>query len=130
CFEDLRDLFDPIRSQCIGLLTGNHEETLRLRQSQDIHGALCLALRVPNLGYDALLRWTFRRGLARKSHKKGNGGTVMKILASHSTVASRTNGGKLNRMEQVSNLWEGVDLFLFGHGHSLTRSPFVRLGCP
>lgn len=127
CFEELGELFGPIKDRCVGLLTGNHEETLRLRQSQDIHGALCLKLGAANLGYDSLIRWKFvRRGVTRKSRPAS---TVVKIFASHSTIASRRDGGKLNRMLDMSTVFD-ARLLLFGHGHSGLVGQRIMLGVP
>lgn len=127
CFEELRGLFGPIKEKCLGLLVGNHEETLRLRQSQDVHGALCVALGAKNLGYDALIRWTFRRkGPTQRSRPSS---VVLIIFASHSTIAGRRDGGKVNRMQDVSRNFD-ADLYLFGHGHAQIASRSVELSVP
>jgi len=120
CLDDLVQLFDPIKKKCLGLLVGNHEEKLRLRDSNDIHGALCVALGVKNLGYDSLLRWTFRRSGAS---------TVVKIMASHGTIASRKAGAAANRMEDVASNFD-CDIALFGHGHKKIVGERVELGMP
>lgn len=127
CFEELKQILTPIREKCLGLLVGNHEETLRLRQSQDIHGALCLALRAPNLGYDCLLRWTFRRCKAAKHGRFP--ATTLKILASHGTIASRRPGAKINRMEDIASNFN-CDIAMFGHGHSKLASERIELDVP
>ena len=120
CLKQLVTLFSPIKDKCIGLLVGNHEETLRLRQSQDIHGALCVALGAKNLGYDALIRWKFKR--------VGATSTLM-VFASHSTIAGRKDGAKVNRMMDVTRNFD-ADLYLFGHGHSQIASRSVELSVP
>jgi len=120
CLQQLVGLFSPIKDKCLGLLVGNHEETLRLRQSQDIHSALCVALSAKNLGYDALIRWKFRRGRAT---------STLMVFASHSTIAGRKDGAKVNRMMDVTRNFD-ADLYLFGHGHSQIASRSVELSVP
>jgi len=125
CFEDLANLFDPIKEKCLGLLVGNHEETLRLRHSQDVHGALCLRLGLKNLGYDSLIRWTFRR-------KTGGGhppASQLSIFASHGTIAGRRDGAKLNRIEDLHRNFD-ADIYLVGHGHSQIVGRSVQLSVP
>lgn len=124
CFEYIRDQFEPVKGQCIGLLTGNHEETLRNRQSQDIQGALCLHLGVRNLGYNCAIRWTFRRA---GKPPKGGGSQVLVIYATHSTIAARKDGSKLNRMADVGRAID-ADLILYGHGHSNISNKQAFLG--
>lgn len=118
CFEYIRDKFNPIKGRCIGLLTGNHEDTLRTRQSQDIHGALCLALGVKNLGYNAAIRWRFKR--------PSTSSTAVIVYATHSRIAARRDGGKLNRMQDQAR-FIGADLLLFGHGHSTVQGGSASL---
>jgi hypothetical protein len=126
CVRDLAELFYPIREKCIGLLVGNHEEKLRLTQSNDVAGALCIALRTKNLGYDSIVRWTFR-----SKSRTGNRGfsTVIKILASHGTIASRKAGAKINRMDDIASNFN-VDIALFGHGHSELSHTRIELDIP
>lgn len=122
CFEYIRDQFEPVKGQCVGLLTGNHEETLRNRHSQDILGALCMVLGVKNLGYNAAIRWTFRRSQSGKKPA-----AVMILYATHSTIAARKDGSKLNRMADVARVID-ADLVLYGHGHSNISNKQAYLG--
>lgn len=121
CFEELADLFAPVAKKCIGLLVGNHEETLRLKFSQDVHGALCLRLGLKNLGYDSLIRWKFVR-------PNGSSSTV-RVFASHGTIAGRRDGTKVNRIEDLARNFD-ADLYLVGHGHSQIAHRSVQLQVP
>lgn len=125
CFEDLADLFEPVKQKCLGLLVGNHEETLRTRHSQDVHGALCLRLGVKNLGYDALVRWTFRRAVRGPKPPS----STLTIFASHGTIAGRRDGSKLNRIEDLHRNFD-ADVYLVGHGHSQLVGRSVQLSVP
>lgn len=125
CVRDLIEMFKPIKGKCLGLVVGNHEEKLRLSHSNNVHGAMCTFLGVKDLGYTAVIRWTFRRG----NGSTRQSGHVFKILVSHGTIASRRNGAKINRMEDVASQFN-VDLALFGHGHSKLVSERIELDFP
>lgn len=125
CFEDLAEMFGPIREKCLGLLVGNHEETLRLKHSQDVHGALCLRLGLKNLGYDSLIRWTFRRKVSGSKCPSSQ----LTIFASHGTIAGRRDGSKLNRIEDLHRNFD-ADMYLVGHGHSQIVGRSVQLSVP
>lgn len=43
------------------------------------------------------------------------------ILATHGDGAGRLTGGNVNRYEQFAAVWDGVDIFYFGHSHK----PFI-----
>lgn len=118
CFEYVLERFKPIKGQCVGLLTGNHEDSLRTRQSHDVHGALCLHLGVKNLGYNSAIRWRFRR--------PNTSSKAVIIYATHGRVAARRDGGKLNRMQDQGR-FIGADLLLFGHGHSTVQGSMASL---
>ena len=124
CFEDLAAYFEPIKEKCLGLLVGNHEETLRLRHSQDVHGALCLRLGLKNLGYDSLIRWRFKRG-----NRADSPSSHLTIFASHGTIAGRRDGAKLNRIEDLHRNFD-ADIYLVGHGHSQIVGRSVQLSVP
>ena len=127
CTRFLVESFGPVRCKIIGLLTGNHEDKLRLRDSNDVHGAMCIGLQAKNLGYDSIIRWKFvRKGATKKSRPSS---TVIKIMASHSTIASRQDGGKLNRMLGMSTIFN-ARLLLFGHGHSGLVGHRIMLDVP
>ena len=125
CFEELFEIFNPIRSKCIGLLVGNHEETLRIRQSQDVHSALCVRMGVANLGYDSMIRWRFKRTVGKGQQPV----SVVTIFASHGTISGRRDGSKMNRIEDLSRNFD-ADLYLVGHGHSQIAHRSVTLQVP
>jgi len=121
CFDDLASLFEPVKDKCLGLLVGNHEETLRIRHSQDVHGALCLRLGLKNLGYDSFIRWRFVR--------PNSSSVCINIFASHGTIAGRRDGAKMNRIEDLTRNFD-ADLYLVGHGHSQIAHRSVTLEVP
>jgi len=134
CVRDLIEMFRPIREKCIGLLVGNHEESQRIKFSNDVHKAMCIGLGVKDLGYNSLIRWSFVEkrpgGEVRKRPKYPSANApVLKMLASHGTIASRKDGAKINRMADEAAQFD-VDIALFGHGHSKLVAERVQLDIP
>jgi hypothetical protein len=61
-YEQIRDLFEPIKHKCLGLIVGNHEKQyMRRQQQEDLHGWLCTELGVPDLGYSCFMDLVFQR---------------------------------------------------------------------
>ncbi len=56
------DLFEPIKDKCIGLLYGNHEESIRKHNNDNVHKNICDDLKVDNLGYSCFVHLSFKRG--------------------------------------------------------------------
>lgn len=116
-----------IKDKCLGLLCGNHEETIRLRHEQDIHSNLCSAMyerdnkwgiQSPlgyDLGYSAIIRLRINR--AGRSR-------TFPIYVHHGAGGGRKTGGKINRLEDVANTFPFCGMYLMGHVHD--RAAWVK----
>lgn len=112
-----------IKSKCLGLLCGNHEETIRLRHEQDIHTNLCSAVFDPDnrfgitslLGYDLEYSAILRLRIARDKQKHGV--RSLYIYAHHGAGGGRKTGGKINRLEDAALTFPDCDIYLMGHVH-------------
>lgn len=114
-----RRLF-KIRKKCLGLLHGNHEETIRLRHEQDIHWNLlhsvyepdnAFGIQSPNgydLGYSAIMRVRFKRADTSR---------VLYIYLHHGAGGGRKTGGKINRLEDAAVSFPDCQMYLMGHVH-------------
>lgn len=107
--EVVLDILRPIKNQILWVMTGNHEITVKKRSSFDAITLIASALEIPVLtdpGYTVL---NFRApGVA----------CSLKFWASHGCfLGGRYRGGKVNRLEQVSQYFPGCDLYLAGHTH-------------
>lgn len=112
-YEYLEKVLAPIQSKIVGILTGNHEEVIRLRWYRDLTRDLCRRLRVPYLGYDAIIGLVFRR--------KNSGSQRFIIRAHHGRGGGRTIGGRLEVLYKLSQSLS-ADIFVMGHVHSLIFS--------
>jgi predicted phosphodiesterase len=117
--KELVRLFTPIKSKCLGLLTGNHEEALHKANQDDITRHICDDLGVTYLGYSCFLVLIFER---MTEHWQ------LVIHAWHGSGAAQTEGARLNRLMRLVNEIE-ADIYLMGHLHAMTQHIPDRLSC-
>jgi predicted phosphodiesterase len=129
---EVRDLLDPIKDKCLGLLFGNHEKSYQKWQEQEhLHSWLCEELGVKNLGYSAFLDVVFlRNGKQPKIIEKVTGvGTAQRFrfFVHHGAGFAVTPGGKLNRLIRFMNYFD-ADIFFLGHVHDQQGRREVQVG--
>jgi len=102
---------DPIRSQCIGLLDGNHDDVMKQKYHLDVVGWLCEELKVPYLGYTALVR-------VEVVVDNGAGGRIwpFDIFAEHGATGGGTDGNAVNSVQKRGTEFD-ADVYLKGHVH-------------
>lgn len=119
-FKDMSELLEPYKEKIIGAIDGNHEARIIDDYNMNPLQHLCLNLKIPYCGWSALLK--LRVGKRNKScgNRYHN---VYHVYFHHSTGGGATIGGKLNRVEKLRNIVEGVDVFCGGHNHLLASAP-------
>lgn len=108
------EIMKPIADKCLGLLGGNHEETVKKRYHQDLIGRLCMGLKVDNLTYSCLMRLYFKRQ-GNKSNSRPASKNVV-IFAHHGHGGGRAVSGKLNMVLGKAKSYD-ADVYLVGHCH-------------
>jgi len=136
--ERVRDLFDPIKDKCLGLLQGNHEKRYELKtENEGLHGWLCTELGVPNLDYCALFDVVFVRKEGKDAPRLFTQlppnvarATSFRIFAHHGAGFAQTPGGKLNKLIQFMQSFD-ADIYFCGHVHDqIARSePTIGANC-
>jgi len=116
----LVDLFKPIADKCIGLLEGNHETTIRLRNYQDIHLDLCRDLGVTPLGYSCFVRLIFNHVTPRQH------ATVVTAVFQHGSGAAQTEGGKIMRLKKFMDSFD-ADIYGMGHLHDIKTNSIAMM---
>ena len=119
----IKDLFQPISRQCLGFLTGNHEETIHLDKQDDLTRNLCKDLGVTYGGYSCFIILRFNRSSANTPH--GSGRTIV-IHAWHGAGAAQQEGARMMRLMRLVNDVE-ADIYLMGHLHTITTYAPSRL---
>jgi len=105
----LLKLFEPIKDKCLGLLTGNHEETIRLHNYQDVQLDLCRDLGVKNLGFSCFYRLFFIRNKTS---------FAIDCHFEHGSGAAQTEGGKIMRLTRTM-LGFDAEITAMGHLHDI-----------
>jgi len=104
---NLAKKFNCIKHKCIGLLEGNHEETVRLKYHLSIIDLIADKLETRNLSYTCMIRLYFNRLNASK---------CVMIYSTHGFGGGRKPGSKVNNIIDIST-WIEADIYIGGHVH-------------
>lgn len=115
------DVLSPVQDKIIGLLEGNHEDSIRIHSHVDVQKNLCKRLEVDNLGYSCFVRLAFTRNSTATF-------TVV-CFFSHGAGWAITKGAKLNRLQRTMDSFE-ADIYAIGHMHDIITDtkPYLSLG--
>lgn len=106
--DHLLKILEPISGRFIGLIEGNHDDTIRQRYHLNIVDYMCGCLGVPNLSSICMIRWII--------HRNEHSSKSVVIWASHGFGAGKQSGGSINALKSVAKDFE-ADIFLMGHTH-------------
>ncbi len=105
--EWLAKLLTPIKKKCLGLLYGNHENSIRIFNHDNVQKNLCDALEVTNLGFSCFLRLRFHRDNSNERH-------IIKGCFTHGSSSAITEGAKLMALVR----WmKSMDADFYGYAH-------------
>lgn len=107
------------QNRLLGMLEGNHEESIKKHHQYDIMQDICGRLKVQNLGYSCFYRLYLTRG-------KHASVITVDIYAHHGHGACRRTGGSINRFDDVMRSYD-ADIYLMGHDHKKWGKREVRL---
>jgi hypothetical protein len=120
----LVDLFKPIASKCLGLLSGNHEETIHLNHQDDLARHLANDLGIRYAGYSCFIKLDFTKSKTLLLNSGWVYGCV--IHAWHGAGAAQTEGARLMRLMRLVNDIQ-ADIYLMGHLHCMGQYTPDRL---
>lgn len=100
-------ILKPIREKCIGLLEGNHDDTIRKHYHYNIVDKMAIELNTHNLSYTTMIRLIFTR-----PHSSG----AIDIYATHGFGGGISETAPLNRLISMAHSFE-ADIYLAGHTH-------------
>lgn len=105
------ELFKPIKNKCIGLLYGNHEDSMRVYNHDNVQKNICERLGVDNLGFSCFVRLFFRRENSSESH-------IIKGAFTHGAGWAITKGAKLNTLRRFMDFNE-AHFYAYAHMHDI-----------
>ena len=107
--EVLIDMLEPIKDQVMWVMWGNHETTIKKRSTFDAIEVISKALGLPILTDPGFFGIRFH---------DGQNVCNLKMWASHGCfMGGRLRGGKVNKLEQISQYFPSCDIYLAGHTH-------------
>lgn len=120
--DNLIRILEPIKHKCLGLLTGNHEDSLRQHNNFDILSYLCLTLGVPYLGKKAYVSIG-----AITNTDRGRPFFMIDICVGHGSGGGggKTAGGSINKCLDYMR-WETADVHVIGHLHQMCVRSALR----
>ena len=123
--DRLLDYLKPIANKCIAILSGNHENSIRLHYERDVHAEFVAEIKsagkfkadsVLGLGVYGWCLLNFRR--TGKQNKTGSSGVPIVLNLHHGFTNGRLEGAKALNMQRW--LWtHECDVALQGHSHNL-----------
>jgi len=119
--EWLTELLDPIRHKCIGLMYGNHENSIRVFNHENVIANLCddKHLKVDNLGYSCFIRFHFKRENSTESH-------LVTGAFTHGSSGAITEGAKLMALMRWMKSMD-ADIYGYAHLHDYLEKAYSRM---
>jgi hypothetical protein len=117
-YRAVEDLLRPIKDKCIGLLDGNHDYMHWLEHSHNYVDTMAYDLGTEYLTMDAYVRLVFKRNVGTNNASRN-----IDVYAHHGWSTARSDGAKVNRIEDLALVFPNLDLYLMGHVHLLGSSP-------
>lgn len=117
--EWLTKLFQPIQKKCLGLLYGNHENSIRIYNHDNVIKNLCDNLKVDNLGFSCFLRMFFKRDNSNETH-------LVKGVFTHGSSGAITEGAKLMALMRFMKSFE-ADIYGYAHIHDYIQKSYSRI---
>lgn len=115
----LTKLLSPIKHKCIGLLYGNHENSIRVFNHENVHKNLCDALGVDNLGYSCFVSFHFNRENSNEKH-------LIKGAFTHGSSGAITEGAKLMALMRWMKAMD-ADIYGYAHLHDYLEKSLSRM---
>ena len=121
-FNQVIKLFEPIKSQIVGAIDGNHEQRLIDFANFSLMNEFCVRLNIPYMGISGVVVFKVNEQ-ERKDVKRGAFRENYRIYFHHTTGGGSLAGGGLNRVEKLKGIVEGCDAYCGFHNHKTFAQP-------
>lgn len=101
------------KGRLIGMMSGNHEETIRKRHEEEVMQWMAHELDVPWLTYACFINLKFSRGTGKTASRQ-----LFKVYSTHGYGGGRKVGGKVNKLLALSEGYD-ADIYCMAHDHIL-----------
>ena len=110
-YNDLTNIFYPIRKKILGVVEGNHDHKIHQRSFHEWVKQFSEELEVPYLTMTALINLKF---IYKPTGREDN----YKIFCTHGSYAGRKPSGMVNKLMDMSTGFD-ADIYLAGHAHDI-----------
>ena len=111
--DHIANILAPIKTKCLGLIAGNHEEKLLQHSECDAYSRLVEALadgkHDHRLDHRGIVSLVFSR--------QGGGGMTVNLYATHGSTSGRTQGAAANNLSNLMAQVDNIDVVLQAHLH-------------
>jgi hypothetical protein len=112
-------LLEPVKSKCVGMLYGNHENAIRTHSHVNVAQNICDRLGVDNLGYSAFVNFKFKRHNSSETH-------VYTGAFTHGSSGAITEGAKMMALMRFMKAFE-ADMYGYAHVHDYIPKSLSRM---
>lgn len=112
--DEAQEFFKPYADLIIGGIRGNHENRMLNTYGFDPMKNFCKALEIPYLGISALVRVQVGKRPDNDWYWQS-----YYMYVHHTTGGGKTLGSALARVEALTNIMAGCDVYAGGHNHQL-----------
>ena len=123
--QKLADKLKPIAHQCLGLISGNHEDSLRRHSTFDPTEYLAELLNTESLGGKG---WVILRFLRAKEHGKDAVETYRICVAHGTGGGGMREGYPINKAYDMFR-WDVADVCVMGHIHKMQTDKAEFMSC-
>ena len=114
--------FRPIGNKCLGLIKGNHEDTLEGKSGVFVYDQICEAVRDGG-AWDLRLEYC---AIVKLRIKRAGHTSMLRVFLHHGAGGGGKTGASVNRTEDLVVAFPGNDIYVRGHDHK--RYATVRVG--
>lgn len=119
------EFFAPYKDKIIGAIDGNHEARVLDMFGMSPTQQFCRELGIAYCEWSCILRLNVGRH-GKEGAKGERVANTYHIYLHHTTGGGTTVGGKLNRVQKLTDIVEGVDVCCGGHNHQLACAPIEK----
>jgi hypothetical protein len=112
-------IYQPVRDIMIGKLCGNHENSMRTHNHENVQQNICDKLKIENLGYSCFIRFHFKREHSTETH-------LITGAFTHGSSGAITEGAKLNTLMRWMNSMN-ADIYGYAHLHDYIEKSKTRM---
>lgn len=119
--EEAVKLFKPYAGQIVGAIEGNHEARLLDKYGISLTQNFCREINIAYCKWSAVVCFKIHKRSGQSN--EGRWHQNYWVYFHHTTGGGATLGGKINRVEKLRNIVEGMDVYCGGHNHQLISGP-------